>query len=144
MPCRWYPSMPCRSLEGLQAHTQGRVSPGRHLGEGSRPTPGGVSRPTPRRGVYPSMHWGRPPTPVVGYCRGRYASYCNAFLFLHCLHTHWGVHVHTHRHAHTLYLVSPLPPRTLMDTSSRCTSPPVVTSLSSRAPNLDGSTNQTL
>ena len=63
-------------LGGLHAHTQ----------EVSRPTPGGspgphlggVSRPTPR-GVYPSMHWGRPP--ADGYCRGQYASYWNAFLF---------------------------------------------------------------
>ena len=58
--------------------------------------------------------------------------------------TYTDGYTHAYRHARTLYLVSPPPPRTLMDTSSRCTSPPVVTSLSSRAPNLDGSTNQTL
>ena len=82
------------TLGGLQAHT-GRVS---------RTTPGGVSRPTPGGGS-PGPHpvgglqahtWGVPrPTPggcipacteadtppVDGYCRGRYASYWNAFLY---------------------------------------------------------------
>ena len=32
-------------------------------------------------GLYPSMHWGRPPPRRDGYCCGRYASYWNAFLF---------------------------------------------------------------
>ena len=58
---------------GLQAHTQGEVE-----GDLAR----GVSSPTPR-GVYPSMHWGRPPPPN-GYCCGQYTSYWNAFLFLFC------------------------------------------------------------
>ena len=53
----------------------------------SRPTPkggspsphrGGVSRPTPGGGV--SQHALRQTSPVDGYCRGRYASYWNAFL----------------------------------------------------------------
>ena len=71
---------------GLQAHIQ-RGSWG-GSGQGGFPGPHprgklrgiwprGVSRPTPR-GVYPSMHWGRPP--LNGYCCGRYASYWNAFL----------------------------------------------------------------
>ena len=84
---------------GIQACLAGlqRGSPGPHLGGSSGPHPGGspgpylgghlqahtwgVSRPTPR-GVYPSMHWGRPPHPPLdGYCCGRYTSYSNAFLF---------------------------------------------------------------
>ena len=54
----WYPSMPCRFS-------------GQH--------PGGSLRGLARE-VYPSMHWGRHP-PADDYCRGRYASYRNAFLF---------------------------------------------------------------
>ena len=37
-----------------------------------------------RGGWYPSMHWGRPPR-RYGYCRGRYASYWNAFLLVNYL-----------------------------------------------------------
>ena len=52
-----------------------------------------------RRGVYPSMHWGRHPPPGQtypsmhwadpppdGHCSGRYASYWNAFLLKMCLY----------------------------------------------------------
>ena len=92
MPCRWYPSMPCRSPGGWVSQHALQVSRptprGKVEGSGrgvSRPTPSGVSRPTPGgfsrptyTGVYPSMHWGRPPPD--DYCRGRYACYWNAFL----------------------------------------------------------------
>ena len=47
-------------LADLQAHTQGG-SWGVWPGGVSRPTLGGVSKPTSRG--YPSMHWGRPPSP---------------------------------------------------------------------------------
>ena len=96
----WYPSMPCsRSpvggggipacLAGFQAHTQGGSwgrsgwggSPGPHprgswggSGQGGSPGP----HPGWGWGVYPSMHWGRPPD---GNCCRRYASYWNVFLF---------------------------------------------------------------
>ena len=40
----------------------------------------GVSRPTPGGGCV-SQHALRHPPPVDGYCRGRYPSYWNAFLF---------------------------------------------------------------
>ena len=63
----------------------------------SRPTPSGdwgsgwwVSRPTSGGpgpgGVYPNMHWGRPP-PADVYCCGRYACYWNAFLFYSIIQT---------------------------------------------------------
>ena len=74
----WYISMSCSRSpgEGLQVHTRGGVS---------RPTPRGVSRPTPR-GIsrvcvcIPACTETDPPH-VDGYCRGRYASYWNTFLF---------------------------------------------------------------
>ena len=52
-------------------------SPGPHLGGSPGPHLGGLQVHT--WGVYPSMHWGRPP--VNGYRRGRHASYRNTFLF---------------------------------------------------------------
>ena len=94
-PGGWYPCMHCRwyHQHALQQVLEGVVS--RHALQVSRPTPRGkaegsglgglqahtqgVSRSTPRRGVYPNMHWGRPPP--NGYCCGQYASYWNAFLF---------------------------------------------------------------
>ena len=86
MPCRWYPSMPCRSPGGVSRPTpRGRLrglagggSPGPHLGGLQAHTRGS---PGPHPGVYPSMHWGRPPTADDYWC-GRYASYWNTFLFL--------------------------------------------------------------
>ena len=88
MHCRWYPSMPCSRSRGggipaCLAGFQGSWG-GSDLGGCFRPTPGGnlqahtwggVSRP---RGVYSSMHWGRPPP--NSYCCGWYAFYWNAFL----------------------------------------------------------------
>ena len=53
---------------------------------------GGVHPPwqTPRLGIHPShgqtIPLGRHPHPADGYCRGRYASYLNAFLFLKCVY----------------------------------------------------------
>ena len=74
---------PRGKLKGLA-----RGSPGPHLGSpGPHPgclqahTQGGVSRPTPRECVYPSMHWGRHHHPLDGYGHRQYASYWNAFLF---------------------------------------------------------------
>ena len=46
----------------------------------SRPTPRGVSRPTPGGSV--SQHALRQTPPADSYCYGRYASYWNAFLFI--------------------------------------------------------------
>ena len=86
----WYPSMPCRSPEGvsrstprgmdLQAHTQGEV-------EGSGQV---VSRPTARGRGLPGPHlggWGcipacteAEPPPTDGYCHRQYTSCWNAFL----------------------------------------------------------------
>ena len=118
---------------GLQAHTWG-ASPGPHpggslqahtwpgghlqahtqMGEVSRPTPRGVSRPTltgggglqaHTQGVSRPTAWGRSPGPHLGgdipactetdtrhpdgYCCGRYASYWNAFLFRQSLDGNW-------------------------------------------------------
>ena len=64
----WYPSMPCRSPGVVSQHALHGSRPTPR--EVSRPTLWGVSRPTPRvvfrpqpgGGVYPSMHWGRPPS----------------------------------------------------------------------------------
>ena len=81
MHCRWYPSMPCRSLGGWYIkmpcrspgpHPRGKFrglglegSPGPHPGEGvSRSTPG-VSRPTP--GGYPGPYLGESPGPHRGW-----------------------------------------------------------------------------
>ena len=67
-------------IAGLQAHTQGGswgVWPGECLLANTR----GES-PDAHKGEYPSMYWGRHP-PADSYCCGRYASYWNAFLFLH-------------------------------------------------------------
>ena len=64
---------------GLQAHTQGG---GWGSGQGvSRPTPRSLQAHTWGEGVYPSMHWGRPPSPADRYCCGGYASYWSTFLF---------------------------------------------------------------
>ena len=69
----WYPSMPCRFPgshpgEKLKGPAR-RGSPGPHRGGGiSRPTPGGHLQAhtwddlqAHTQGVYPNMHWGRPP-----------------------------------------------------------------------------------
>ena len=86
MPCSrfpggWYPSVPCRFPAPLP---RGKL---RGLARGvSRPHQGrGGTRPTPREGVYPSMHWGRPS--LDSHCCGRYASYWNAFLLQSYLHS---------------------------------------------------------
>ena len=55
---------------------------GSGLGVFPGPHPGGCLQ-AHTRGEYPSMHWGRHPPPADSYCCGRYASYWNAFLFLH-------------------------------------------------------------
>ena len=104
MHCGWYPSMPCSRSPGGWYPSMPCRFPGPHPGGKLRGLARGVSRPTPKgevegsgrgwlqahtrgggwclqahtqRGVYPSMHWGRPPP---GYCCGRYASYWNVFL----------------------------------------------------------------
>ena len=80
MPYRWYPSMPCSRSPGgggvLQVHTQG---------EGGLQVHRGVSRPTPG-GCIPACTEADTP-PKDGYCRGRYASYWNAFLY------HWWLYM---------------------------------------------------
>ena len=51
-------------------------------GRGLKPTPRGVSRPTPGGWGWVSQHALRQATPTVdGYCYRQYASYLNAFLF---------------------------------------------------------------
>ena len=74
MHCRWYPSMPCSRSPGEWYPSMPCRSPGGSPG----PNLGGSPGPRPGGGSVSSMHWGRPP--VDGYCRGRYASYWNAFL----------------------------------------------------------------
>ena len=57
-----------------QAEGSGRgESPGPHRGGSPGPHPGGL--------CIPACTKADPPPPVDGYCRGRYASYWNAFLF---------------------------------------------------------------
>ena len=96
-----YPSIPCRfpsphprgSLMGLakggfpgphpggvQAHTQGDLQ-AHTWGVSQAHTQGvGVSRPTPRRGVF--QHALRQTPLADGYCCRQFASYWNTFLFL--------------------------------------------------------------
>ena len=57
---------------GLKAHTRGGLSPGPHPGGSPGPHPGGNI----------SQHALRHTPPADGYCRGRYASYWNAFLLV--------------------------------------------------------------
>ena len=92
----WYPSMPCRgvvSQHALQVVSQHSLQVSRGVsrptprgevegsGQGGSPGPhlGGISRPTPGGVCIPACTEADPP--VDGYCRGRYASYWNAFLF---------------------------------------------------------------
>ena len=92
----WYPSMPCRSPggspgphpeEGGKLRGLAKGSPGPHPGGGGSPGPHPVWSPGPNpeggMGGCVSQNALRrpPPPPVDGYCRGRYASYWNAFLF---------------------------------------------------------------
>ena len=70
--------IPRGELEGsgrgvLQAHTQGGSLRGLTWGRGLQAHT--------QKGVYPSMHGGRPPPPADVYCCGWYTSYWNAFLF---------------------------------------------------------------
>ena len=71
MPCRWYPSMPCSRSPG--------GSPGPHQ-EGSWGVWPGGGLHTHTRGGLRAHTQGVSSPPVDGYCRGRYASYWNAFL----------------------------------------------------------------
>ena len=89
MHCRWYPSMPCHG--GVSRPTPRGEVEGSCQGGISRPTSGGGlqahtqggSRPTRRGCVFPSMHWGRPPS-WDSYCHGQYASHLNAFHNINC------------------------------------------------------------
>ena len=110
MHCRWYPSLPCRSpgrggfgiptcLAGLQAHTQ----------EG-----GGFQAHT--RGRVSQHALRQTPSPVDGYCCGRYASYWNAFLFslfslLGRIHHSQGYNNRIHSFQNTsIFIFGPLRP----------------------------------
>ena len=79
----WPGGSPDLHLGGLQATPRGSPgphpggSPGPHLGRSPGPHLGGVSRPTPggclqahTRGVYASMHWGRPPPRLMASAAG--------------------------------------------------------------------------
>ena len=69
------------ALQAVSQHALQVVSQHVLHGGVSRPTPKGVSRPTPRGLCIPACTEAEPP-PVDGYCRGRYASYWDAFLLI--------------------------------------------------------------
>ena len=84
MPCRWHPSMPCRSPGGSpEPHPGGKL---RGLGESPGPHPGGYPGPH-LGGVYPSMHWGRPPWWTATAVGGTHPTGVHSCLL--CLFTFW-------------------------------------------------------